>query len=50
MGMREGTGLTVLRDPYTNAKKGWVDLWVWFDAVYGVLQAEAIQYATNPSA
>jgi len=50
MGMREGTGLTVLRDPYSEASKGWVNLWVWFDCVYGVLQAEAIQYATHPSA
>ena len=49
MGMREGTGLTVLRDPYSEASKGWVNLWVWFDCVYGVLQAEAIQYATHPS-
>ena len=26
-----------------------VRLWFWFDAVYGVLQAEALQYATHPS-
>ncbi len=50
MGKREGTGLTVLRDPYSAAGKGQVRLWFWFDAVYGVLQAEAIQYATHPSA
>jgi HK97 family phage major capsid protein len=50
MGYREGTGLTVLRDPYSEASKGWVNLWVWFDAVYGVLQAEAIQYGAHPSA
>lgn len=50
MGKREGTGLTTLRDPYSVASKGQVRLWFWFDAVYGVLQAEAIQYATHPSA
>lgn len=49
MGMREGTGLTMLRDPYSAAANGQVRLWFWFDAVYGVLQAEAIQYATHPS-
>jgi len=50
LGMREGTGLTTLRDPYSVASKGQVRLWFWFDAVYGVLQAEAIQYATHPTA
>lgn len=50
LGMREGTGLTTLRDPYTSAGTGGIKLWYWFDLVYGVLQAEAIQYATHPSA
>lgn len=50
MGMREGTSLTTLRDPYSVASKGQVRLWFWFDAVYGVLQAEAIQYGTHPTA
>lgn len=50
MGMREGTGMTMLRDPYSAAINGQVRLWFWFDAVYGVLQAEAIQFATHPSA
>lgn len=50
MGKREGTGLSLLRDPYSNAGKGAVRMWFYFDAVYGVLQAEAIQYATHPSA
>ena len=50
MGMREGTGMTMLRDPYSAASAGQVRLWFWFDAVYGVLQAEAIQYATHPTA
>lgn len=50
MGMREGTGMTTLRDPYSVASTGQVRLWFWFDAVYGVLQSEAIQYATHPTA
>jgi HK97 family phage major capsid protein len=49
-GLREGTGLTMLRDPYTAAATGQVRLWFWFDMVYGVLQSEAIVYATHPSA
>lgn len=49
LGMREGTSLTSLRDPYTGAGTGQIKLWFHFDAVYGVLQAEAIQYATHPS-
>lgn len=50
MGMRAPTEMTMLRDPYTSAGTGGVKLWFWFDVVYGVLQAEAIQYATHPSA
>lgn len=50
LGKREGTELTSLRDPFTAAGTGQVKLWYWFDAVYGVLQAEAIQYATHPTA
>lgn len=50
MGIRRATNLTVLRDPYSVASSGQVRLWFWFDAVFGVLQAEAIQYATHPSA
>lgn len=50
LGLREGTGLTSLRDPYSVASKGQVRLWYWFDLDYGVLQAEAIQYATHPTA
>jgi HK97 family phage major capsid protein len=50
LGYREGTGLTTLRDPYSVATAGQVRLHYWFDLVYGVLQAEAIQYATHPSA
>lgn len=50
LGYREGTGLTTLRDPYSVATKGQVRLHYWFDLVYGVLQAEAIQYLTHPTA
>lgn len=50
MGMREGTGMTALRDPYSVATKGQVRLHFWFDAVYGVLLPEAIQFATHPTA
>ena len=49
MGRRQGTTLQTLRDPYTGAGTGQVKLWFWFDVVYGVLQAEAIQYATHPT-
>ena len=48
VGMREGPGLTVLRDPYST--DGIVYLKYRFRAVYGVLQAEAVQYATHPTA
>lgn len=50
LGRRQGTSIQMLRDPYTAAGTGQVKLWFWFDCVYGVLQAEAIQYATHPSA
>ena len=48
VGMREGAGMTFLRDPYTT--DGIVYLKYGFRAVYKVLQAEAIQYATHPTA
>ncbi|MBV6425325.1 MAG: hypothetical protein NAOJABEB_03142 [Steroidobacteraceae bacterium] len=50
MGIREGTELTTLRDPYSAAGTGQVKLYYYFDVDFGVLQAEAIQYATHPSA
>lgn len=50
MGWREGTGLSILRDPFTSAGTGKVKIYFYFDAVFGVLLAEAIQYATHPSA
>jgi HK97 family phage major capsid protein len=48
VGMREGNGMTFLRDPYTT--DGIVYLKYRFRAVYKVLQAEAVQYATHPTA
>jgi HK97 family phage major capsid protein len=48
MGLREGPGLTVLRDPYTVDGK--VILKYYFRAVYAVLQAGAIVYGTHPTA
>lgn len=50
LGYREGTALNTLRDPYSVATSGQIRLHYWFDLVYGVLQSEAIQYATHPSA
>lgn len=50
LGRRQGTGLTTLRDPYSAATAGQIRLHYWFDLVYGVLQAEAIQYLTHPTA
>jgi HK97 family phage major capsid protein len=50
VGMREGNGITFLRDPYTVAVKGQVRLLWYFRTVYGVLQAEAIGYGQHPSA
>lgn len=48
VGMREGAGFSFLRDPYTT--DGIVYLKYGFRTVYKVLQAEAIQYATHPTA
>lgn len=47
MGLREGPGLTVLRDPFTVDGK--VILKYYFRCVYKVLQAEAVVYATHPT-
>lgn len=48
VGLREGTEMQFLRDPYTT--DGIVYLKYRFRAVYKVLQAEAIRYATHPTA
>ena len=45
VGMREGTEINFIRDPYTVASKGQVRLLWNFRTVYGVLQSEAIGYA-----
>jgi HK97 family phage major capsid protein len=50
MGMREAPGITFLRDPYSLAYLGQVRLLYYFRTVYKTLQAEAIQYATHPTA
>jgi HK97 family phage major capsid protein len=50
VGLREAPGLTFLRDPYSLARKGQVQFHYYFRAVYKVLQAEAIVYATHPTA
>ncbi|MGA1784927.1 MAG: phage major capsid protein [Pontimonas sp.] len=50
MGMRLAPDITVLRDPYSKAANGQVVLHYYFRTVYKVLQAEAIQYATHPTA
>jgi HK97 family phage major capsid protein len=48
VGMREGNGFSVLRDPYTT--DGIVYLKYKYRVVYKVLQAEAVVYATHPTA
>lgn len=50
LGRRQGTTLQTLRDPYSAATAGQIRLHYWFDLVYGVLQPEAIQYLTHPTA
>ena len=49
VGVRDG-GLQFLRNPYLLANSGQVALHYYFRVVYKVLQAEAIMYATHPSA
>lgn len=50
VGMREGNGLTFIRDPYTVAINAQVRLLWNFRTVYGVLISEAIGYGVHPSA
>lgn len=50
VGVRNGAGLQMIRDPYTRARYGQIELVFLFDAVYGVLNAEAIGYGIHPSA
>jgi hypothetical protein len=42
--------LQLIRDPYTRARYGQIELVYLFDCVYGVLNAEAIGYGVHPSA
>ena len=49
MGVRT-TGMTFLRDPYSNADKGEVVLRYYTRIIYKVLQAEAIVYGKHPTA
>lgn len=48
--MRESTQFGFLRDPYTLAAKGQVRMLYFFRTVYKVAQAEALVYATHPTA
>lgn len=50
MGRRLAPAIQFLRDPYTLAVSGQVRLLYYFRTVFKVLQAEAIQYATQASA
>jgi HK97 family phage major capsid protein len=50
VGFREGNGFQILRDPYSAAGTGQVNLFYYFDAVYKVLQAEAVLYGKHPTA
>lgn len=47
VGMREGTEINFIRDPYTVANKGQIRLLWNFRTVYGVLQSEAIGYGAQ---
>ena len=50
VGMRLAPDMTVLRDPYSKAGNGQVVFHYYFRTVYKVLIAEALQYATHPTA
>jgi HK97 family phage major capsid protein len=50
MGMYEDPGLTFVRDPYSLAYLRQIRLLYHFRVDFGVLQAEAINYATHPTA
>jgi HK97 family phage major capsid protein len=44
VGYRESPGLTLLRDPYTNASTGKVNIILHFQTVFKVLQPAAVGY------
>lgn len=50
MGLYEAPTLTFLRDPYSSANTGQVNLFYYFRAAYGVMLPEAILYGTTPTA
>lgn len=50
VGVRNGQGLQMIRDPYTRARYGQIELVYLFDCVYGVLNSEAIGYGVHPTA
>lgn len=45
---REDPEMTMLRDPYSAAGTGQVNVWYYFSTVYKVAVAEAIRYGTHP--
>lgn len=45
---REGPGMTMLRDVYSNAGTGFINLWFYTRLVYKVTVAEAVRYGTHP--
>lgn len=45
--MREPNGMSFLRDPYSSARTGQVNLHYYMRAVYKVSQSEAIKYGTH---
>lgn len=50
MGLYEAPSMTFLRDPYSSADTGQVNLFYYFRADYGVLLSEAILYGQHPTA
>ncbi len=50
MGLYEAPSLTFLRDPYSSADTGQINLFYYFRADYGVLLPEAILYGQHPTA
>jgi HK97 family phage major capsid protein len=49
VGMREAPGLTFLRDPFSAAGSGQVNLYYYFRAVYKVLLPAAMLYGKHPA-
>ncbi|MGE5193881.1 MAG: phage major capsid protein [Deltaproteobacteria bacterium] len=50
VGYRESPGMTFLRDPYSAAATGQVNLFYYFAVVFKVLIAEAVLYGKHPTA